>query len=185
MHFWGKAPAIGGRVKLEGLVKNNQVFLSRIEVSERSNEPTTVEGQFAGNNPTGTANIGGISVKLENNDNARLNPGDNVQLRGGTANGKLSVMAKESPRRETRNSTTLSGVLTAVDTSNGTITVKMAGNQVKVNISEAKIFSYGQSDRTLSLSEVSHLTGHDVKLDGLSKKNDLLFAGQVRIAAGN
>jgi hypothetical protein len=176
VHLSGKAPAIGSRVKLEGLVKDNNVFISRIEVSENSTEPTKAEGQFGGNNQNGTSDISGIAVKIGNDSSAQLNPGDNVKLQGRADDNKLNVTSKESNKKD---STAINGVLTAVDAVKGAITVKMAGNQVMVNVSEAQI--EGESSRTLRLSDLNHLLGQDVRLDGLYKKGDLLFARHVRV----
>ncbi len=193
VYFSGKTPAIGSRVKLEGMVKDNEAFITRINVSESSIEPTKVEGQFGGTSQDGKANIGGLSVEIGNNGNngsngnngnTQLKPGDKVQLQGRTDNGKLKVTGKESQNQETGDSTTLNGVLTAVDTDGNTITVKMAGNQITVNISEARIESKNKSDRTPGLSDLKHLIGRDVRLDGLYKKNNLLYARQVRVDIG-
>jgi hypothetical protein len=175
-------PAIGSQVKLEGLVKGNEVFISRIEVSESSKESTKLEGQFGGTNQNGTTNIGGISVKIGDNRSAQLEPGDNVQLQGGADDGELVVTSKESQRREASQSTRLAGVLKAVNAPSGAITVKIVSGQITVNISEARIEN--ESGRMLRLSDLNRLVGQDVRLDGLYKRSDLLFARQVRVEAG-
>jgi hypothetical protein len=174
----GKAPAIGSQVKLQGLVKDNNAFISNIEVSKNTSELTKVEGQFVGNNQNGTADISGIPVKIGNADNTQLKPGDNVQLQGGANDNKLNVTSKESNKKNISN---LSGVLVAVDTVRGTITVKTAGNKVVVNINEAQIEN--ESGRNLTLSDLNHLLGQDVKLDGLNKKGAIFFAGNMRVEA--
>jgi hypothetical protein len=178
----GKVPAIGSRVKLEGLVKGNEVFISRIEVSESSKESTKLEGQFGGTNQNGTTNIGGISVKIGDSRSAQLEPGDNVQLQGGADDGELVVTSEESQPREASHSTRLSGVLKAVNATSGAITVKMAGSQITVNVSEAQIEN--ESGQTLRLSDLNRLVGQDVRLDGLYKRGDFLFARQLRVETG-
>jgi len=179
VHSPKEVPPIGSRVKLEGLVKGNEVFISRIEVSETSQEPTKVEGQFGGTHQNGTADIGGISVKISDNTSAQLKPGDNVQLKGDHGDGKLNVTNKESKKDENKDTTQLSGVLMVVNVNGGTITIKSAGSQIVVNVSEAQIEN--DSGRALNLSDLNHLVGQHIKLDGLYKKSGLLFAQQVRV----
>jgi hypothetical protein len=178
----GKTPAIGSRVKLEGLVKGNETFISRIEVSESSKEPTKLEGQFGGTSQNGTANIGGISVTIGDHRSAQLKPGDNVQLQGSDDDGKLNVTNKESLWREASYSTTLSGILTAVNATGGAVTVRMAGSQIAVNVGEARIEN--ESGQMLRLSDLNRLIGKDVRLDGLYKIGNLLFARQLRVETG-
>ena len=176
VHFSGKMPAIGNRVKLDGLVKDKNTFITKLENRDISPEPTKLEGQFGGTNQNGTANISGISVKITNDSNATLLPGDNVQLQGGTDDEKLTVTNKKS---NTNDSANLSGTLNAVDTRKGTITIKVAGNLVKVNVSDAQLENdHGQ---TLKLSDLSHLLGRDVKLTSLSKKGDLIYGRNLII----
>jgi hypothetical protein len=177
VHLSGKIPAIGSRVKLQGLVKDNNAFISKIEVSENSPEPTKVEGQFSGTNQNGTANISGIPVILSDNSSTQLKAGDKVQLRGGDDDDKLDVTDKQNDGND---SSTLSGVLIAVDTVKGTITVEMTGSQVTVNVSKARIEEKNDSHRTLELSDLKHFIGRDIKLEGLSRKSNLLYASQVQ-----
>ena len=182
VHLSGETPAIGSRVKLQGLVKDNKTFISKIEVSENSTEPTKVEGQFGGTNQNGTANISGIPVTLNNPDTSQLNPGDKVQLQSGNNDGKLDVTNKQDNRNQ---STTLDGVLTAVDAGKGTITVKMTGSEITVNISRAQIESKNNGHRTYQISDLSHSIGSDIKLEGLSKKGNVLYADTVIVDEGH
>jgi hypothetical protein len=177
-----KTPAIGSRVKLQGLVKDNKIFISKIEVSENSTEPTKVEGQFGGTNQNGTANISGIPVNINNDSSPQLNPGDKVQLQSGNNDGKLDVTSKQDNENQ---SSTLEGVLTAVDVSKGTITVKMTGSKVIVNISHAQIESKNNNHQIYQLSDLRSWLGRDVKFEGLSKKGNLLYADTVKIDAGH
>jgi hypothetical protein len=179
VHSPGEVPPIGSRVKLEGLVKGNEVFITRLEVSEGPQEPTKVEGQFEGTHQNGTADIAGISVKISDNTSAQLKPGDKVQLQGDHANGKLDVTNKESKQDENREATTLNGNLMAVNVNGGTITIESAGSQTVVNVTEAQIGS--DSGRALNLSDLNHLIGQYIRLDSVYKKGGLLFARQVRV----
>jgi hypothetical protein len=177
VHLSGKTPAIGSRVKLQGLVKDNNAFISKIEVSENSPEPTKVEGKFGGTNQNGTANISGIPVTLSDNSSTQLKAGDKVQLQGGADDDKLNVTGKQNNGND---SSTLSGVLTTVDTVKGTITVKMTGSQVTVNVSKARIEGENDSHRIYQLSDLKHWIGQEIKLEGLSRKSNLLYASRVQ-----
>jgi hypothetical protein len=182
VHLSGKTPPIGSGVELQGLVKDNNTYISQIEVSVNSAEPTKVEGQFAGTNQNGTANISGIPVKISNNSSAQLNPGDEVQLQSGTDDGNLDVTSKNTNANQ---STTLSGVLTAVDAGKGTITVKVTGSQVTINISKARIENKSDSHRMYQLSDLKYSIGHDINLEGLSEKDNLLYASLVKVDTGH
>ena len=182
VHLSGKTPAVGSRVYLQGLVKDNNAFISKIEVSANSTEPTQIEGQFTGTNQNGTADISGIPIKISNSSSDQLNPGDKVQLQSGNDDGKLDVTNKQDNGNQ---STTLEGVLTAVDVGKGTITVKMTGSEITVNISHAKIESKNNDHRTYQISDLSRSIGLDVNLESLSKQGNLLYADTVTIDAGH
>ena len=178
VHLSGETPAIGSGVELQGLVKDNNTYISHIEISANSTELTKVEGQFTGTNQNGTANISGIPVKISNNSSAQLNPGDKVQLQSGTDDGNLDVTNKNTSANQ---STTISGTLTAVDTIHGKITVKITGSQVTINISKAIIENKNDSHRTYQLSDLKKWVGQDINLEGLTKNNNLLYAGLVKV----
>jgi hypothetical protein len=179
--YSGKVPAIGSQVKLTGLVKNNNTYITSITVINNSTVPTEVEGQFEGTNKNGTANVSGISVNINNNTNAQLKPGERVQLQGDTTNSKLNVTGQQSSSRKT---TTLNGVLTDVNLAKGIITVQLAGNQFKVDISNAQIENYAGT-ATLKTADLKLLIGHEIRIEGLSKNGDLLSATTVQIRAEN
>jgi hypothetical protein len=181
VHLSGETPAIGSRVKLQGLVKDNKTFISKIEVSENSTEPTKVEGQFGGTNQNGTADISGIPVNINNNSSGQLSPGDKVQLQSGVNDGNLDVTSKHSNSNET----TMDGILTAIDIKKGTVTIKMTGSLVTVNISHAQIESKNNGHRTYQISDLSHSIGSDIKLEGLSKKGKVLYADTVIVDEGH
>jgi hypothetical protein len=182
VHLNGKTPDVGSRVELQGLVKDNNTYISKIQVSAGTPEPTKVEGRFSGTNQNGTANISGIEVKISSNNAPPLTPGEKVQLQSGTNDGKLDVTSRNNAAAQ---STTVSGTLTAVDTEKGTITVKVTGSQVVVFVLKARIENASDSHRTYQLSDLKHYLGHDVRVEGLSKHSDKLYANLVKIDTGH
>jgi anti-sigma-K factor RskA len=180
VHLTGEAPATGSRVKLTGLVKNNNAFISSIEVSDSSSEPTTVEGQFEGTNQNGTSTVSGIPVVINTDSSAPLKAGDKVQLQAGAANNKLNVISQTSGITNIAN---ITGVLSEVDIPNHTITVNMTGSKVKVNISQAQIQFFNDAKNNLKISSLKRFIGHDIRVQGLSKKGNVLSADMVQIKA--
>jgi hypothetical protein len=175
--FAGALPAVGNQVKLTGLVKNNKTFISSISVSTGTPQVTELEGQFVGTNQNGTANISGISVNLSSESNTQLAPGDSVQLQGNTLDNKLNITGQQSSKT---NATTFSGVLIAVNLVKGIITVQLTGSQVKVDINNAQIQNFTDTT-TLTITELKRLTGHEIKLEGLSKNGNLVSASLVQV----
>ena len=182
VHLNGKTPDVGSRVELQGLVKDNNTYISKIQVSAGTPEPTKVEGRFSGTNQNGTANISGIEVKISSNNAPPLTPGEKVQLQSGTNDGKLDVTSRNNAAAQ---STTVSGTLTAVDIEKGTITVKVTGSQVVVIVLKARIENSSDSHRAYQLSDLKHYLGHDVRVEGLSKHSDKLYANLVKIDTGH
>jgi hypothetical protein len=179
--FKGNIPVDGSRVKIEGLVRNNKTFLSRIEVITNLAEPTIIEGRFAGTDVNGIANVGGIPVSIDAASNAQLKPGDNVQLQGSANDSQMNVTAMEERVRGNGRNISLKGILKIVQVDEETMTIVTAGHRTRVNIGQAKIEIQYKSGQTLAISEVGPFIGHDVKLEGLYKKNDVIFTRQVRI----
>jgi hypothetical protein len=181
VYLAGKIPAIGSNVSLDGLVKNGNTYISRIEVDSNSTGTTAVEGQFAGTNQNGTVNISGLAVSVESPVNTPLNPGDVVQLQGSTENSKLNVTNVQSNGSR---STTLEGDIISVSSNEGTIKVKVTGNYITVNIAKAQITSRNDDQKVLQISDLNRLIGHDVTLMGLSKINNVFTATQVQVENG-
>jgi hypothetical protein len=175
--FSGAIPAVGSQVKVTGLVAQNNTFISNIEVSEDAPQVTEVEGQFVGVNQNGTSNISGISVNINSDITAPLAPGDSVQLQGNTEDNKLNVTGQQSSTVKT---TTITGVLIAVNLVNGTITVQLTGSQLKIDINNAQIQNFTDTT-TLTKAELKRLTGHEIKLEGLSKNGNLVSASLVQV----
>ncbi|MGA7843399.1 MAG: DUF5667 domain-containing protein [Dehalococcoidales bacterium] len=174
--YSGAIPAVGSSVELTGLVNDNQSFISSIAVSTDVPQVTEVEGQFEGTNQNGTANVSGIAVNIDSS-NAQITPGDSVQLQGNTTDNKLNVTGKQSGTDKT---TTIAGTLTAVDVAKGTITVQLTGRQVKVDISNAQIQNFADTT-TLKIAGLKLLTGHEIRLEGLSKNGNVVSATLVQI----
>lgn len=179
VHSQKETPPIGSRVIIEGLVKNNEVFISRIEVGENTQTPTKIEGQYGGTNKNGTSKIGGLPVQVSDNTSAQLKPGDNVQLEGDHGQIGLDVTHNVKSNSEDKNTTQLNGVLKAIDIKGGTIIVESTGSVFTVNLSEAQIEN--DNHKTLSFTDLNQLVGQNIKLDGLYKKNGLLFAHQAQV----
>jgi hypothetical protein len=179
-----KPPSIGAYVRLEGVVKDGQAFINRIGVdSVSANAPTKVEGQVGQTNQNGTTEVGGIPLNIGDSSGAPLNPGDHVQLQAGPPNDKLKVTAQQSKNNQSASNTTIAGTLSAVDTAKGTLTVKMSGNLITVNVNQAAIKT--ENNRPLKLSDLKSRLGQDIKLEGLSKKGNLISAGSALISANN
>ena len=174
--YSGAIPAVGSPVELTGLVNDNQSFISSIAVSTDVPQVTEVEGQFEGTNQNGTANVSGIAVNIDSS-NAQITPGDSVQLQGNTTDNKLNVTGKQSGTDKT---TTIAGTLTAVDVAKGTITVQLTGRQVKVDITNAQIQNFADTT-TLKIAGLKLLTGHEIRLEGLSKNGNVVSATLVQI----
>ncbi len=100
-----------------------------------------------------------------------------MQLQGNTTDNKLNVTGKQNSAAET---TTVNGILTAVDIAKGTITVQLTGRQVKVDISNAQIQNFAGTT-TLKIAGLKLLTGREIRLDGLSKNGNVLSASQVQV----
>ena len=177
--YSGAIPAVGSPVELTGLVNNNKSFISDVEVGVETQEtsaPIEGEGQFEGTNSDGTANVSGIAVNIDSSS-AQIAPGDSVQLQGNTTDNKLNVTEKQSSTAKT---TTITGILTAVNIVKGTITVQLTGRQVKVDISNAQIQNFADTT-TLKIAGLKLLTGHEIRLEGLSKNGNVVSAALVQI----
>ena len=174
--YSGEIPAIGSQMKLTGLVKDDNTYITSIAVTKNSTEPTEVEGQFEGTNPDGTANVSGISVNI-NSSNLQLKPGDSVQLQGDTTDNKLNVTSQKSGELKT---TTLTGVLTAVNLVKNIVTVQLIGSLIKVNITDAQIQNFVGTS-TLKMADLKLLIGHEIRIEGLSKSDGLFSATLIQV----
>jgi hypothetical protein len=179
IRFSGEIPAIGSRVKLTGLVKNNILYVSSLEVIDSSPAPTTIQGQVEGTNPNGAVVISGIPVSVTGESAAQLTTGDNVQLESNTANGKLNVTGKITGAT----APAVTGVLSEVNVNTDILTIKMSGSLVKIDVSRASIQYYSGVKPNFSLSDLQRYLGQEIRLSGLSKSNGILSANLIQVRA--
>lgn len=173
-------PDVGSHVEVTGLVADSNTFISNIEIGEEPEEtsvPIEVGGQFEGTNQDGTADVSGVSVNISSESIAQLTPGDSVQLQGNTTDNKLSVTKLQSSAAKT---TTINGVLTAVDLAKSIVTVEVTGKQEKVDINNAQIQNFADTT-TFKIAKLKSLIGHEIKLEGLSKNDSILSATLVQV----
>ncbi len=173
-----EVPPIGSRVKIEGLAKGNEVFISEIEFQEgEPEEKVKIEGRFGGTADGSTWYVGGIAVEKPEN----VTPpekGEKIELKGETQSGSLTVtqLEKEEDREE---KIELEGILKKVDKSRSLIILSTAGTQVTVNVSEATIRT--EDGQSLKLADLESLSGEDVKVESLYKKDGVLYAKKVKV----
>jgi len=182
VHYTGTTPQTGNRVHIEGVAIDSEFYVSILDTNGEAPQPTTVEGQFGGNNQNGTANVGGISVQIDDNDNTGLSPGDKVKLEGRSKDGRLNVTEKEQANNA-GNNTIVSGTLISVDTTEGTLTLRMTGSLITVNITNAQIDNNDRGKRTVSINDLAKMTGRNIKVSGLTKQDNNLAASQVTVYA--
>lgn len=186
VHYSGEYPTVGSYVSVQGVVKNGNIFITSVNVNQGTAEstiqsPTTVEGQYNGVDQNGTANISGLPVEI--NNNAQLQPGDKVRLQdeGISDKVRLKITSKESKQEQDQAGATLSGVLTAVDIPGNTITVNTTGNHITVNIGQSQFEDRGKGNGPSGLFALKNQVGHNIKLEGLYKKGNVLYARNVQI----
>lgn len=181
--FSGVVPPVGSQIRLEGLVKNDEVFISQIELTGKLHTGTTIEGRFGGKNPDGTANISGIPVDLNDTASSHLETGDDVTLQGTSNSGIMNIKGKVTLPDNYFSGIRLRGVLTEINPVNNQLKVKIAGNQITIDVSEARIVN--ESDRLFNLSDINRAIGRNVRLYGIYKKDNRLFARQVQVEIEN
>lgn len=172
-------PETGKRVVIEGVVKGDEVFISRIETYENSSEFTRMAGRFRGTNNNGTANISGLPVTVNNSSNTWPKPGERIQLQGKTGEEQLNLANYPGETGNDTSSIGQSGILDSINNTGTEITITNSGNQIKVVISEAKIM--GERGRFLRLIELRRTLGHHIVLDGLYKKDGRIYARTILV----
>jgi hypothetical protein len=172
-------PVIGCRIVIEGVVKDREIFISRIEVYENSSGLTSMEGKFGGINANGTTNIGGIPVTVDDGNSSMPDLGARVLLQGNAENSNLSITTQIDRPNDDISMVGQSGTLVAVNYSNSEITVSTAGSQIVINISEARIEA--ERGRLLRFIELRRMVGLHVKLDGLFRKEGRLFVRRIQV----
>jgi hypothetical protein len=181
--YSGTVPSINSNIKIEGIAKDNEIFIIRIEMVESSQTTTTFEGMFRGTNPDGTADISGISIDLNDSANDRLKNGDDVKLQGTTDSLKMKVTGRTTLRNNFLFGISIRGTLTDLDPDKKEIKVKIAGNQLTFDISETRFEN--ENAKLISLSEANQLVGDYIKLNGIYKKNNRLFIRVVQVETRN
>ncbi len=173
-------PTIGSRVEIKGLVQGGQIFISKIEQEDDTEEQVKIEGIFGGTSSDGTIwYVGGIPVDMSQN----ITPppqGNQLELKGIIQNGVFIVTEMESEEEE-EGEVEIEGVLVQVqiDPDEQIIVIEIAGIQVPVNISEALIMD--EDGRPLTLSDLESLIGEDVQIAGVYRDDSLLFAEEVYV----
>jgi hypothetical protein len=183
VHLKGQKPAVGTQIKIQGVVKDGEAFITDIEVAQAAAAaPTKVEGQVGKTNQDGTTEVGGIPVTIASGNAAPPKAGDKVQVQGENGNGKMKVTSQESQQDQSSKNTTLKGVLTAV-AADGMITIKIHGSSTAASISLAQIKT--QDGRPLKLSDLSRYIGQNVTLDDLHVAGKVISALRVQIGGSD
>ncbi|MFH1381985.1 MAG: DUF5667 domain-containing protein [Chloroflexota bacterium] len=185
VHYSGEPPPIGSRVKVQGLKKDNEIFIINLDREEATNQDVKIEGQFKGTDESGkTWYVGEIPVGVPT-DKTPPPAGDKVALQGVTENGTLAITNTEQKERdrEREGEAKLEGRLTEVNTNDNIITVSVAGARINLNISEAKIRT--EDGEEIQLSELRSSLGEDLEAEGLFKKDGILYAKEIRIEQEN
>lgn len=182
VHYSGEIPSINSRIKIEGLNKNNEVFIIKLEQEKNAQEEVKVEGLFKGTDESGkTWYVGEMSIDAPK-DKTPPAEGEKLELQGVTQNSSLTitdVKEEEEEEREREHEAKLEGKLSSVDTTNKVITVKVAGARISLNISSARIHT--KDGKEVKLSELASLAGKEIKAEGLVKKDGTVYAKDVRI----
>ena len=183
VRYSGKIPAVNSRIKIDGLNKNNEVFIIKLEQGDNVQEEVKIEGLFKGTDKSGkTWYVGEMPVNVSE---GKVPPaqGERLELQGvATHNTPLTItdVKKEAKEEwESGHEAKLEGKLISVDAANKVITVKVAGAKVSCNIGSARIHT--KDGKEVNLSELASLVGKEVKAVGLVKKDGVIYARDVRI----
>jgi len=180
VHFNGKVPTPGSYVKIEGVVKGGESFITRLQIEPaQANAPTKIEGQVNQVQPDGAASVGGIPVKIASGKADQIKKGDQVQLQGDPAASQLNLTGHQSQSSGNKTATSIKGVLKSVDQEHRTITVSLSGSLITVNVADAHLES--EAGKPLKISDLSALVGHDVSASTLSKSGKSISAGSLTV----
>ncbi|MFH1031223.1 MAG: DUF5667 domain-containing protein [Chloroflexota bacterium] len=178
VRYSGEIPPIGSGVRIEGLRRNNETYIIRMEVEKNVQKDVKIEGVFKGTDPTGkTWNVSDVTVEAPSNKPTPA-AGEKVEVQAQTRDGALSVTNVNKARVETKEAR-LEGKLAAVDTSKQVITVNVAGARISLNISNAKIST--TDGKEVTARELTSLIGKDIKANGLVKKDNTIYAREIII----
>jgi hypothetical protein len=170
-------PPLNSWVKTEGLNKNGRVFITKIEREETPKGETSVEGRFKGTSDDGKVwNVGGIPIQVSGGTPPEK--GHELRLQGISQEGGLSVSQTETRQAEDIG-IEIEGTLSGIDTGDNSISVRRAGRVTKVYVSGASLRT--DERRSLTISDMRRYTGREVEVEGLYKKDGVLYAKVVRV----
>ncbi len=174
----GKSPAAKSRVRITGLARGRRTFVTSIAEEATPQTETSVAGVFQGASDDGAVwKVGGIAVPISGAKDAPP-MGDDLQIRGVSQDGIVNVSLVEASPRANKG-IEIQGTLMHVDQKSGTITLVQAGIRVKVYTSEASILT-GDNDN-LSLADLEHHEGNEVRASGVYREDGSLYARQVSV----
>ena len=182
VHYSGKVPSINSRVKIDGLNKDSEVFIIKLEQKDDAHEEVKIEGLFKGTDNSGkTWYVGAMPI---NAPEGKTPPdeGKKIEVQGVTQNTSLAitdVKEQSGEERAREQEANLEGKLSSVDTKNKIIMIKVSGAQISLNIVSAKI--YTKDKKEVNLSELVSLVGKEIKVLGLVKKDGIIYAKEIRI----
>ncbi len=182
VRYSGEVPAINIRIKIDGLNKNNEIFIIKLGQKDDAQEEVKIEGLFKGTDKSGkTWYVGDMPV---NAPEGKIPPaeGKKLEVQGVTQNVSVTitdVKEQSGEERAREREARLEGKLSLVDAKNNVITIKVAGAQISLNIGSAKI--YTEDGKEISLSELPSMVGKELKVLGLDKKDGTIYAKDIRI----
>lgn len=182
VHYSGEVPTINSRINIDGLNKNNEVFIIKLEQGNNSQEQVKIEGLFKGTGNSGkTWYVGTMPIDAPEGKTLPAE-GKKLEVQGVTQNTSVTVTdVKEQAKDEEdrQQEANVEGKLSSVDMTKKVITVKVAGAQISLNVGSAKIYIKGSKE--IKLSDLASLVGKGVKATGLTKKDGIFYAKDVRI----
>ena len=171
-------PPLGTVVSVEGLIRGDRTFVSRIKYKKELTNRVKLEGilQSASSNQTSLC-IGGIPVDGPQ-DAVSLSHGEHLELVGTTEKG-VFIAEDVGSKQSHDGRIEIKGTLVEVHLAEGIIVVEDTGARVDVNVDEALINS--EDGQQLILSDLESLLGMDIRVDILSMKKGILSAKEVYI----
>lgn len=194
VRYSGEVPAINSRISIDGLKKSNEVFIIKLEQSNtsqnnsqnnsqsNSQEQVTIEGPFKGTDNNGkTWYVGTVPIDAPVGKTPP-SEGKKIEVQGVTQNKTVTITdVKEQAKDEEdrQQAANVEGTLSSVDMTKKIVTVKVAGAQISLNIGSAKIFIKGNKE--IRLSDLASLVGKGIKATGLTKKDGITYAKDIRV----
>ena len=180
--YSGKVPAVNSRIKIDGLNKDNEVFIIKLEQKMDAQEEVIIGGLFNGTDKSGkTWYVGEMPVNAPEGKTPPAE-GKKVEVQGVTQNTSAAInnvkeQAKDEEDRQ--RAANVEGTLSSVDMAKKIVTVKVAGAQISLNIGSAKIFI--KDNKEIKLSDMASLVGKGIKATGLTKKDGTMYAKDIRV----